>query len=102
MEKTTNILRDVEVMLLKAELRIALLNGALMDFSTNKETLSKVLEFQVELEAVHQLTTKLENSLLKKLNQVLRHHLEMLKREENAEKPDSISEIDLSDIDEEH
>lgn len=95
MEKTTNILRDVEVMLLKAELRIALLNGDLMDFNTNQSTLAKVLELQMELEAVHQLATKLENTLLKKLNQVLKHHLEVMNRADKEDENDMHSEIDL-------
>ena len=95
MEKTTNILRDVEVMLLKAELRIALLNGDLMDFNTYQSTLAKVLELQMELEAVHQLTTKLENTLLKKLNQVLKHHLEVMNRADKEDENDMHSEIDL-------
>ena len=74
MEKTAAILKDIELMFLQAELRLMMLNGELAN-PLGTITSAKVLAIQTELENIHQLATKLENTLLKKLNLVLRLRL---------------------------
>lgn len=64
MKKTADMLREIEVMLRQAELRISLLNGELAEFLNDRADL---LEFQLELENIHHVATKLENTLLKKM-----------------------------------
>ncbi len=89
MQKTTEILKEVEVMLLQAELRIALLNGDLND-AESLETRNKILGLQVELETIHQSTTKLENVLLKKMNQVLKKRVDILTEELKTSKSNPV------------
>ena len=80
MEKTIQMLKEIEVTLLQADLRISMLNGKL-DNPTSKESLNKILALQIELESVHQQTTKMENSLLKKINQALLAMIRLLDTE---------------------
>ena len=80
MQQTTDILKDIELMLLKAELRIAMINGELSDI-TSSATTAQILTLQLELESVHQQMTKLENTLLKKINTNLKRHLEKINKE---------------------
>ena len=65
MHKTVKILKDIELMLLQAELRIATLNGELS--SALVENSSDIGDFLMGLETIHNQTTRLENALLKKM-----------------------------------
>lgn len=86
MQKTTEILKDVEILLLQADLRVNTINGNLESPITSLNSYSEILSLQVELESVHSMTTKLENSLLKKINQTLRKQISELLSEKEKSK----------------
>ena len=67
MEKTKDILDEVEMMLLQAEIRISLINTITVNPSDEKFE-----ELQFELEKLQVLVVRLENSLIKKINQALK------------------------------
>ena len=71
MEKTTQLLKDIETILLQAELRINMLNGDLHN-PTDLSSINKILRLQAELDSIHTHITKLESSLLKKINIALK------------------------------
>lgn len=81
MIRTTQILKEIEVMLMQAEMRVNLLNGDL-DNPKDKSTVNKILAMQIEMEMIHHRTTMLENALLKKINTALRRVVEFLATEE--------------------
>lgn len=80
MKRATEILKEVETMLLQAEIRISLVNGELGDPVTDKESALQILELEKGLEGVHTLATKLENTLLKKINSTMKKRIESLSK----------------------
>jgi hypothetical protein len=80
MQKTKEILKEIETMLLRAELRIAMVNGELTDLESPM-TDDKVTFLIHALESIHHHTTRLENQLLRKLNQTLQVKLSHLENE---------------------
>ena len=52
MEKTTQLLKEIEITLLQAEMRISMLNGDLHD-PTDLASINKILRLQAELESIH-------------------------------------------------
>lgn len=80
MKRTTEILQDVGVSLLRAELSIALVNGELTEIEDPMNS-KDLLRLQKELESVHLLVTKLENTLIKKINQALNKRIYQLTQE---------------------
>lgn len=87
MQKTTDILKEVEILLLQADLRVNTINGNLESPVTSLDSYSKILALQIELESVHAMATKLENSLLKKINQTLRKQIQEILSEKEKNEP---------------
>lgn len=85
LKEAVKLLEEVEMTLLRAEVRVATLNGELAD-KLDPMSSEDVLGIQMKLECVHAQVTKLENVLLKKINMTLRKRLfELLKLEEGKQ-----------------
>lgn len=77
MKDPTKILNEIKTMLMRAELQIVIMNGELSNLDDPMNA-SEILIFQKELESVANSIVRLENTLIKKINQAMRQRVTAL------------------------